>query len=190
MLLYALGNKAPVTGFIDFLGIAEPDQLVGGILVEVLHGVIQKPRRKSQWADWVMLIMIWEAYSTKYHQVTYRVLVSLDRLEGGVRRRLLLYLFICLAHNEIVYLVHVWFLEILLPRILVDGLIYIIFIEVGHISIYFWALGAQISDGRYLWVGEGGLSFSQYGWLVAVTVCWYRASLQFLHCSGEFVGCS
>ena len=40
MLLYALGNQASVTGFIDFLGIAEPDQVVGGVLVGVLYGVI------------------------------------------------------------------------------------------------------------------------------------------------------
>ena len=45
MLLYALGNKASVTGLIDFLVIAEPDQLVGGVIVGVLHGVIQTPRR-------------------------------------------------------------------------------------------------------------------------------------------------
>ena len=41
MILYALGDQASVTGFIDFLGIAEPDQLVGGVLVGVLHSVIQ-----------------------------------------------------------------------------------------------------------------------------------------------------
>ena len=40
MLLYALGNQASVTGFVDFLGIAEPDQVVGGVIVGVLHGVI------------------------------------------------------------------------------------------------------------------------------------------------------
>ena len=45
MLLYALGNKAFVTGLIDFMGIAEPDQVVGGVIVVVLHGVIQTPRR-------------------------------------------------------------------------------------------------------------------------------------------------
>ena len=47
MLLYALGNQVSVTCFIDFLGISEPDQVVGGVLVGVLHGVIQKPRRQS-----------------------------------------------------------------------------------------------------------------------------------------------
>ena len=48
MILYALGNQASVTGFIDFLGIAEPEQIVGGVLVGVLHGVIQTPRRQAQ----------------------------------------------------------------------------------------------------------------------------------------------
>ena len=48
MLLYELGNQASVTGFMDFLGIAEPDQVVGGVLVGVLHGVIQTPRRQVQ----------------------------------------------------------------------------------------------------------------------------------------------
>ena len=41
MLFCALGDQDPVTGFIDFLGIAEPDQLVGGVLVGVLNSVIQ-----------------------------------------------------------------------------------------------------------------------------------------------------
>ena len=36
MLLYALGGQASVTGFIDFLGIAEPDQVVSGVFVGVL----------------------------------------------------------------------------------------------------------------------------------------------------------
>ena len=48
MLLYALVDQASVTGFIDFLGIAEPDQLVNGVLVGVLHSVIQAPHRKAQ----------------------------------------------------------------------------------------------------------------------------------------------
>ena len=48
MLLYALGDQASVTGFIEFLGIAEPDQVVGGVLVGVLNSVIHAPRRKVQ----------------------------------------------------------------------------------------------------------------------------------------------
>ena len=48
MLLYALGNQDSVTGFIDFLGIAEPYQVVGGVLVGLLHGVIYTPRRQAQ----------------------------------------------------------------------------------------------------------------------------------------------
>ena len=48
MLLYALGDQTSVTGFIDFLGMAEPDQEISGILVGVLHSVIQAHIRKSQ----------------------------------------------------------------------------------------------------------------------------------------------
>ena len=48
MLLYALGDQASVTGFIDVLGITEPDQLFSGVLVGVLHSVIQAPRIKLQ----------------------------------------------------------------------------------------------------------------------------------------------
>ena len=48
MLFYDLGDQASVTGFIDFMGIAEPDQVVSGFLVGVLHSVIQTPRRKAQ----------------------------------------------------------------------------------------------------------------------------------------------
>ena len=48
MLLYALGDHDSVTSFIEFLGIAEPDQVIDGVLVGVLHSVIQTPRRKAQ----------------------------------------------------------------------------------------------------------------------------------------------
>ena len=37
MLLYALGDQASVTGLIDFLGIVEPDQVVDGVLIGVMH---------------------------------------------------------------------------------------------------------------------------------------------------------
>ena len=78
----------------------------------------------------------------------------------------------------------------LLPQIFVDVFIIVLFIELSHICICFGALGAQISDGRHLWVGGGGRSFSHYGWLVAVTVCCSEVSLHFLHRLGKFVGCS
>ena len=48
MLVYALVDQASVTGFIDFLGIAEPYQVVGGVLVGVLHVVIQTHRIQEQ----------------------------------------------------------------------------------------------------------------------------------------------
>ena len=48
MFLYALGNQASVTGFIDSLGIAEPDQVVAGVLVGLLYGVIQTPCIQAQ----------------------------------------------------------------------------------------------------------------------------------------------
>ena len=48
MLLYALGNQASITGFIKFLDIADSDQVVGGVLVGVLHGAIQTYRRQAQ----------------------------------------------------------------------------------------------------------------------------------------------
>ena len=48
MLLYALGNQASLPVFIDFRGIAEPDQLFGYVLVGVLRGVIQTPCRQAQ----------------------------------------------------------------------------------------------------------------------------------------------
>ena len=51
ILLYALGDQDSITRFIDFMGIAEPEQVVGGVLVGILHSVIQAPRRKAQRAD-------------------------------------------------------------------------------------------------------------------------------------------
>ena len=48
MLFYALGDQASIIGFIDFLGIVGTDQVFSGVLVGVLHIVIQEPRRKAQ----------------------------------------------------------------------------------------------------------------------------------------------
>ena len=48
----------------------------------------------------------------------------------------------------------------------------------------------QISNGRHLWVGEGGRGFSYDVCLAAGTVCCSEVSLQFLHCSGKFFGFS
>ena len=48
MLLYTLGDQASVKGLIDFLGIVEPDQVVGGVLVGVLHSVIHMSHRQAQ----------------------------------------------------------------------------------------------------------------------------------------------
>ena len=84
MLLYALCDQASVTGFIDFLGIAEPDQLFIGVLVGVLHSVIQTPCRKAQGADWMLFRLILEADPLQDHQVTYWISVIIDRLERGV----------------------------------------------------------------------------------------------------------
>ena len=48
VLLYDLGYQASVTRFIDFMGIGEPDQVVGGVLVGVLHSVIHATCIKAQ----------------------------------------------------------------------------------------------------------------------------------------------
>ena len=48
ILFYALGGQAYVTEFVDSLGIAEPDQVFGGVLVGVLHSVIHTPCRQAQ----------------------------------------------------------------------------------------------------------------------------------------------
>ena len=47
MLLYSLDDQAPVTGFIEFKFVAEPDQVVNGVIVGVLKSVIQAPRGKT-----------------------------------------------------------------------------------------------------------------------------------------------
>ena len=90
MLLYALGDQASVRGLIDFLGIAEPDQVVGGVTVGLLYSVIQATCRKAQWSDWVLFRFILEADHLQDNQVTYQVLVSLDILESGFQFRILL----------------------------------------------------------------------------------------------------
>ena len=48
MLLYALGDQASITDFIIFLDIAEPDKVVGGVIVGLLYGVIHTPLRQTQ----------------------------------------------------------------------------------------------------------------------------------------------
>ena len=65
-----------------------------------------------------------------------------------------------------------------------DGFIGVLFLEVSYLCICFWALGAQFSDGRHLWVGEGGRGFSRCGLLATVTLCCSKVLLQFLHCLG------
>ena len=64
------------------------------------------------------------------------------------------------------------------------------FLKVSNLYIYFWAIGAQISDSRHLWVGRDFRGFSHDGCLAAVTVCLSEVSLQFLHSSRKFVACS
>ena len=71
-----------------------------------------------------------------------------------------------------------------------DGLIDILLLDLGHLSICFWEISTQLSGGRYLWIREVGGSFIHDGWLTAVTVGCSEVSLQLLHCSGELVICS
>ena len=187
MLLYALIDQPYVTGFIEFLDFAEPDQVVGGVLVGVLHSVIQTPYRQAQWADWLLFIMIWSRSSLgssgnllglgkywppgKWHTTPPSLLVV--RLFGPQWDCISYACLICRhpSYSDFFRWPHQCFSE------------------VGHLYIWFWALYAQISDGRHLWVGEGGHSFSHDGWMTAVTVCLSKVSLQFLHSSIKFVGC-
>ena len=53
----------------------------------------------------------------------------------------------------------------------------------------FWGARWKISDGRHIWVGEGGHGFSHDGWMEAVTGFFSNVFLQLLHCSGEFFRC-
>ena len=83
---------------------------------------------------------------------------------------------------------YVIFIDILLPQIFVYGFIDVLFLKVSHLCVYFWSIDAKIRYVRHLWVGEGVHGFSHDGWLADVTVCCSEVSLQFLHCSGKFVG--
>ena len=44
---------------------------------------------------------------------------------------------VCLIYNKIVDLVHVCFVHILLTQFLMDGLINIILLEVGHLYVHY-----------------------------------------------------
>ena len=48
MLVYSLGDQDSITGFIEFLVIAETDQVFSGVLVGILHSVIPEPLRQVQ----------------------------------------------------------------------------------------------------------------------------------------------
>ena len=48
MLLYAPCNYTSITRFIDLLSVGEPDQVVSGVLVGILCGVIQTPCTQAQ----------------------------------------------------------------------------------------------------------------------------------------------
>ena len=63
---------------------------------------------------------------------------------------------VCLTHHIIVDIVHVSFIHILLPQLLMDILVNIVLFEVSHFSVCIGALGARFGDGCWhLWVGEG-----------------------------------
>ena len=58
ILLYSLSDQASVTGFIDFLGVAEPDQVVSGVLADVLNSVIQSSCIEAQRAGWMLFWLV------------------------------------------------------------------------------------------------------------------------------------
>ena len=48
MIFYSPCNQASITRLIDLLGVAEPDQVVSGVLVDVMDGVIKTPFVQAQ----------------------------------------------------------------------------------------------------------------------------------------------
>ena len=95
---------------------------------------------------------------------------------------------IFLAHNKIVYLVHVGFIHILLPLFLTDGLFNVILLNVGCLCVHIGTLNAHVGDDFWhLWFREGCPCLGHDYWLTAIAVCFPNTapapSLYWLTCT-------
>ena len=109
----------------------------------------------------MFLGLIIESELIQDHQVPYGVLACLDCVEGGIRCCLLLLLIVCLTYNKFVDIVHVCFVDILLPQFLMDILIDTLLFEVVHLCVCVGILKSYVRDDYWhLWFGGGiwGLS--------------------------------
>ena len=78
---------------------------------------------------------------------TQWVLSCLNRLEVGVRCRLLMQFLLYLTYNKVVHVVHVYFVDILLPHFLMDILINSLIFKVGHLHVRFGMIDTLVRDG-------------------------------------------
>ena len=60
------------------------------------------------------------------HQVYNMVFYCIDRLEGGIRCRLILHLLVSMTHNEIVNIFNFGLIHIFIPQFLMDDLVDVI----------------------------------------------------------------
>ena len=74
----------------------------------------------------MLFVLVREEELLGYHQLSDRVLTSIELLEGGVRCHLILQFIVGMTHKNIVDHVHVGFIHIFLPQFLTDDLVDVI----------------------------------------------------------------
>ena len=83
---------------------------------------------------------------------------------------------------------HVYFVDILIPQFLKDGLVNTILLKLGHLYVHFVTFGDRVRDDCWhIWVGEGSWCLSHYGWLTAIAVVFPNVPFHILHCPGKLV---
>ena len=93
-----------------------------------------------------------------------------------------------MTHNKIVDIVHVSFIHILLPQLLMYSLVNVILLEIDHLCVRLGMLDTRVRDDCwYLWVGGGFWCLSHYFWLTSIAIGRPKILFQILHCTGKLI---
>ena len=87
-----------------------------------------------------------------------------------------------MTYNKVIYIVHFYFLVILLPQFLADILINTLLFNVGHICVIIGTIGVHVWDGCWhLQVEEDCQCLVHDGWQTAITASCTKVMLQLFH---------
>ena len=130
-----------------------------------------------------MLKLFREAELLEYHQVFNRASFCLYCLKYGVLCCLILKLLVCLAHNNIVDLMHAVFIHVFLPRFQS----YVLLFKVGNICLRLGTIHARFRyECWHTWVREVLQCLGHDVWLVSIDVGLLKIPLQLRHHTGKF----